>query len=160
MEKIVKVTVAYRQSEFSSLLDAVNASASDIKPKKSKVELINGKVVTAYKFNGTVLVICFENDNYLVVSIGEKRVNWNVASTKPNIGTQLDECKVFFQYPNGDKTLWNWKNILDGFIGKQIAISPSEQSLFIFTRGGDEYLFDVLIDVENNNSHFLNLSEV
>ncbi|OHX38157.1 hypothetical protein BJL95_23400 [Methylomonas sp. LWB] len=123
--------------------------------------MINGRIVESYQFNGELLVIGFDNGKFLTIYPEENKIGWNVVSEWPMVtGKYENEYEnIYFKFPGGEEVLWNWKDILDSFVGKQVAISVSDQFLFIFTRDGVEYMFDVLLDVNNKNSRFLFLSQ-
>lgn len=107
--------------------------------------MIHGKTVVDYQFGESTLVIKFPNELYLLISTGEEAVSRDVLSVGPSPTVPVSCQGILFEFPSGEKVLWSWKTILDNFIGKQIAISPSDQYLFIFARGGPEYIFDVFL---------------
>lgn len=153
MHRIIEVKQCFYPKEYNSLSEAVEAAT-----KKSTAELINGKIVLDYQFNGDSIIISFDNGKYLTIRSGEKSIEWDVVSIKPIIKKKIIEQNIYFDFENGDRVFWDWKMILDGFVGKKIAISPSDQFLFIFTQGGEEYMFDVLVDNVNNKFLFLSLA--
>ena len=153
------MTQGFIPNEYDSILEATTASAQKNILSKSKCESIKGKTFLDYKFNGASLSIHLDNEKYLLVSIGDKAIEWDVVSNEVDIQGQIKGEDVFFEFPNGDKELWNWERILNGFVGKKIAISPSDQFLFIYALGESEYMFDILIDSENLKNKFLFISE-
>jgi hypothetical protein len=101
--------------------------------------------------------ICVNRKN-LTISAGKQVIEWDVVSVRPNDIGEIKEQNVYFEFKNGKKIFWDWKMILDSFVGNQIAISPSDQFLFIFPRGGDEYMFDELVDNLGNRFLYLSLA--
>jgi hypothetical protein len=159
MNKVVQVTHGIIAREYNSLSEAVLSAEKCTQSFKNKCNLINGKTVVDYQFDGSALVIKLDNELYLLISTGEMTVFWDVFSIRPSINVPVGCQGIEFEFPSGEKVLWNWKIILDNFVGKQIAISPSDQYLFIFTRGGPEYMFDVFWDKEDANVKYLFISE-
>ncbi len=159
INKLIAVVQGFYPNEFNSLSETVEAAAKIKELKKLKIESINGKTVTDYQFNGTVLIVSFNNGQWLIISPGEKLINWDVVSIKPIMMGEIIEQNIHFQLTNGNKILWDWKTILDGFLGKQVVISPSDQYLFIFSRNGDEYMFDFLVDKCNPDKKYLYISK-
>lgn len=159
MNNTIQVLRSIRAYEDKSLSDAVTVSIDKDGLNKPKFDLINGRKAVRYKFNGFKLVITFENGMYLIVSPGDNLIEWDIVSVEPEIGNEEDLQNIFFEFENGNKISWDWKRILDSFIGKQVAISPSKQYLFIFAKDGDEYMFDAYKDFKNKNVQYLVISE-
>ena len=157
MDRVIQVTQCFYPKEYKSLSEAIEVATLK-KSEKSKSELINGKIVVGYQFNGESIIISFDNRKYLTISSGKKSIEWDVVSIRPKITKKAIEQNIYFDFENGDRVFWDWKMILDSFVGKKIAISPSDQFLFIFTQGGEEYMFDVLVDNFNNKFLFLSLA--
>lgn len=160
MTKLVQVTQGIIAREYNSFSEAVGSAARCTQSAMNKCDMINGKTVVDYQFNGTSLVIKFDEELYLLISAGEISVVWDVLVAKPSVKKFMSCQGIIFEFPSGEKLPWNWKVILDDFIGKQVAISPSDQYLFIFTRSGPEYMFDVFWDKGNPVIKYLYISEV
>ena len=139
MTRIIRVVDGFCANEYDSFAKAVAAATKIAELNESKLAAINGKIVMDYQFNGDFLVISFNNGQYLTVSPSEKSIDWDVVSIKPQINEKIIEENVYFELASGTKILWDWKTTLDSFVGKQVAISPSDQVLFIFARSGNEY---------------------
>jgi hypothetical protein len=159
MSKIIRVLPGIKAREYNSLAEASESAARSSRSVKYKCDMINGKIVVDYQFNGISLVVKFDNEMYLLVSPSENSINWNVLSSKPYTNEFGNYQDIIFEFTSGTRISWDWKVILDGFVGKQVAISPSDQFLFIFSPGGPEYIFDFLVDMENTNIKYLFLSE-
>ncbi|MES9853141.1 MAG: hypothetical protein ABW170_15090 [Candidatus Thiodiazotropha sp. L084R] len=162
MANYVKVSYGFSPKAYSTMSEALLASDGNEQTSSSdKCHLINGHVVLDYEFDGTCLIIHFDNGKYLTVLPGSEKIEWDVVNNKPDnivtVGQSNDG--IMFELSNGEKFKWNWREILNSFIGKQIAISPSEQYLFIFSREGSEYVFSSLLDEENINKQYLMISE-
>lgn len=54
---------------------------------------------------------------------------------------------------------WNWGQILNSIIGRQVAISPSDQYLFVFTKDSSVFMISTLVDRENDKVQYLMISE-
>lgn len=160
MSHTIRVLASIRPNNHESFSDAVDIDVEKTGLDKPKCDLINGRKVVNYQFNGTSLKISFENEMHLIVSLGENLINWDIVTIEPKIENQIIEQKIYFDYGNGNKISWDWKNILDSFLEKQIAISPSDQYLFVFTKHEDEYMFDVFEEKENPNNKYLVISKV
>ncbi|MDE1461027.1 hypothetical protein [Spartinivicinus poritis] len=159
MKKVIQVTQKIRANEYNSLSEATAASDRE-SIDKNKASLINGKVVVNYQFDGLNLILEFNNGNYLKVFAGINSVEWDVLLTKPTISDLNLQSNISFEFPSGDQVFWNWKAIFNSFIGKQVAISPSDQFLFIFSRGGKEYIFNHLVNKNDPDDHYLYIGEV
>ena len=159
MEKLIRVTQAFLANEYNSLLEATTSSANKNILNKSKCEMVSGNTVLNYKFNGVSLSIHLDNGKYLIVSLGDQLIEWDVVSNEIDMQGQINDHNIYFEFSNGDKVQWDWKIILDGFVGKRIAISPSDQFLFIYALGEKEYMFDALMDRENLIDKFLYITE-
>ncbi|WP_315809005.1 hypothetical protein [Pseudomonas sp. C9-3] len=123
--------------------------------KEIDVSGINGKIFNHYSFNGTELVVCTDDSTYLhIFSVGEG-VNWEVRSTSPSINERSSSEEITFRLPSGTEIPWNWKETLDGFLGKQFAISASDQNLFLFWRGGEEHMISLLKNMSNDEIYML-----
>lgn len=159
MDKIIRVVEGFCDNEYDLMAEAVAAANVKAKLYKTKLDLINGKILKSYQFGGNVLVLCFSDDLYAVISSDQNSIYLDVISDDPKIDNISAEQHVYLELPCGLKMLWDWKNILDGFIGKQVAISPSDQVLFIFYRGGAEYLITFYVEKDNPKKQFLAISE-
>lgn len=159
MTKIIKVDYLLTPVGYNSFLSSIS-TAEHKKNDSSKAWEINGKIVNNYWFNDNLLIIEFNNNKFLIISPGARAVTWDVLEEKPPIENCIDELDLFFEIPGGEVLGSSWKLILDSFIGRQVAISPSDQYLFIFSRGGPEYKIDILFDVQKPEDKFLFISEV
>jgi hypothetical protein len=162
MVNIAKVSFGFLPKAYSTMSEALLASKEATEASsKEKCNVINGHVVLDYEFDGTCLIIHFYNGKYLIIHPGSEKIEWDVLKNKPNniLNSNQSNEGITFELSNGEKFPWNWKEILNGFIGKQIAISPSDQYLFIFSREGPEYMFYSLIDDENSKKQYLMISE-
>jgi len=159
VEKLIKVTQGFLANEFNSLLEATTASVNKNILNKSKCKMVNGNTVLDYKFNGFSLSVHLDNGMFLLVSLGDQSIEWDVVSDEIDMQGLIIDHDIYFEFSNGDKVMWDWKKILDGFVGKKIAISPSDQFLFIYALGEKEYMFDVLMDRENLIDKYLYISE-
>jgi len=160
VNQTVQVSRSIRPYEDKSLSDAVTVAIDKSGLNKPKFDLINGRIAVRYKFDGTKLVIAFENGMYLTILPGNNLIEWDIVSVEPEIGNEEDRQNIYLEIQNGNKILWDWKRILDSLVGKQVAISPSKQYLFIFAKDGDEYMFDAYKDIKNPNVQYLVISEV
>ena len=77
-----------------------------------------------------MLVVKFDNEKYLTVAIGNNKIIWDVVSEKPSIEDKVIEKDIYFEFSSGKNKAWDIEVILDKFINKQIAISPSDQYLY------------------------------
>lgn len=156
MCKIIHVITMSAQNGYSSFPKLVRASKSAM---QLKCELINGKVLIDYEFCGDFLTLCFENNKYLIVSPGGRSINWDIVTIKPTNKYAIKNQKTYLVYRNAGKVIWDWKNVLDGFVGKKVAISPSDQYLFIFSRDRVEYMITYVVDKNNPENKLLTINE-
>jgi len=159
MDKIILVTRGICDNDYNSMSEAVAAAKQKEKVYKAKLDLINGKVLKSYQFSGSKLVLFFGNDLYAVISPVQNAINVDVVSYKPRIDVISGEQDVYLELPGGTKIVWDWKRVLDNFIGKQIAVSPSDQVLFIFARDEGEYLITFYVECGNNKKQLLCISQ-
>lgn len=158
MEKVVKIRSGFRCIEHSSFTEAIKSAKIESDARKSELELITNQVVTGYQFDGVLLVISFGNNQHLTVSPGEDLIKWKVVSEKTEVDT-VTHGTTYFELSNGDRFLWNWKEILDSFVGKQIIIAPSDQYLFIYEKNGIEFMFSYYVNVDNFEEQYLSIGE-
>ncbi|WP_428241560.1 hypothetical protein [Gynuella sp.] len=125
---------------------------------QKKLDHINGKTAIEYGFDGITLKLYFDSQFTLRVSIADKLIKWDVEKTINLEASRLDQNYTFI-FPNGEKFKWGWDAVFSKFIGKQVAISTSDQYLFIFYRGGPEFMFSSLVNSENDTDHYLFLAE-
>jgi hypothetical protein len=161
MSKLIRVSHGFSPNAYASISEAISVSKSICASRKMKCESINGHIVHSYQFNGVFLVLSFDNGKYLIVFPGKEQIEWDVVADKPEMIGQINSCDsdTIFELPNGVQIVWNWKETLDTFVGRQVAISPSDQFLFIFYREGPEYIFTSLVDKKDTNRQYLLLSE-
>jgi hypothetical protein len=158
MSRVIRVASGIAPVAYSSLSDASSAAEEKILDSKKKCSLVNGRFVTGYSYSKDALVIDFDNDWHLLVSVGDNEIRWDVVLEKPSLhGGELGES-ISFQLSNGETMRWEQSTILDGFVGKQAAISPSDQYLFIFARNEAEHMFSVFVNQENLSEKFLVIS--
>lgn len=159
MDKIIRVTRGICDNEYNSMSEAVAAAKQKENLYKAKLDLINGKVLKSYQFSGSELVLFFGNDLYAVISPGQNAINLDVVPSKPRVDVILGEQDVYLELPSGTKIVWDWKMVLDNFIGKQIAVSPSDQVLFVFARDGAEFLITFYVEYDNPHKQLLCISQ-
>ena len=160
MEKVVKIRSGFtRRIEHSSFSAAVTSSKSINDTRKSELELINKQVVTGYQFDGRLLVLSYENNLHLIISPTEELIEWKIVSKIPEIG-KVTKGTIYFELSSEIRFLWNWREILDNFIGKQIIIAPSDQYLFIYEKNGVEFMFSYYINTEDADEQYLSIGEV
>ncbi|GFM77212.1 hypothetical protein [Pseudomonas cichorii] len=159
MEHVVSVVRGITPHAYDSLPNAV-ALSRVTKERKEKCDLIGGGFVVAYELGGDSLVLSFNNGWHLVVSAGDNRVDWDVVPVKPAIKEGGRKGVVYRLHPDGEIVLWKPRIFLNKLLGKQAAISPSNQYLFLFVRDEADYIFDFLINVDIPDERFLFLSEV
>ncbi|MFJ4145356.1 hypothetical protein [Pseudomonas sp. NPDC089734] len=157
MDRLVQVTPGIIPKGYNDLSDAV-FSAGNLESER-KCNLVNGRVLVGFECDGSSLVLRFDNDWCLWVSVGSNKVDWDVMSETPSLGEAQDE-DVFLKYPSGNVVCWNQRRFLSGLLGRQIAISPGEQYLFLFVRGVADYMFSVLVNQDCLCGVFLFISEV
>ncbi|MCG8486488.1 MAG: hypothetical protein MI756_03385 [Chromatiales bacterium] len=161
MSRVIKVSHGFSPNAYASISEAVSVTTIVPASEKIKCESINGHLVLGYQFNGSCLVVSFDNGKYLVVFPGKEKIEWDVVTDKPTFNEQIhsENSDIIFELPSGNHFSWDWEKILDTFVGRQVAISPSDQFLFIFYRGGAEYIFTSLLDKEDINRQYLLISE-
>ncbi|QZX85579.1 hypothetical protein [Metapseudomonas otitidis] len=152
---IINASFVNRPREYDSFEGSIQASEK--RKKNISEEKINGKIFKNYEFNGKELIIETENKYFLYISTRHEAINWKISTSRPSIKQIKISTQIIFQLPSGEKIPWNWKKKLDSFLGKQFAISASDQDLFIFYRNGEENIFSLLKD--SANQHYLLLSE-
>ncbi|MDH1262929.1 hypothetical protein [Pseudomonas sp. GD03944] len=157
MRKTIKADFLLTPIGYNSFSEALSASAQKNSAHSKEVE-INGRIVCNYAFNGKSLAIEFDNHKYLLIYPGKNSVNWDVVEKKPFIESLHHGCDLLFDI-KGKLFDLEWTKILNGFIGKQVAISLSDQYLFIFSKNGVEYMINIIFDVENQEEKFLFISE-
>lgn len=120
---------------------------------------INGRVWMDHQYNGRELLIETEDGRFLLVHCQGGTVAWRVGRAKPNhleLRVPPFEETVFFRLPSGEVVPWAWHKVLSGFRGKPFALVVSDSLLFMFWRGGPEYLFCCY---RSEGEHYLVLSE-
>lgn len=158
MADVIKVIEAWQLKSYDSMSEAVTAAKLRIESEQS-LDLINGAIVEDYRFYGDCLVFKFENGEYLNIKPGLESLQWYVLAFPENRPSSYPPEDLTLSFSDGEEVEWGWKTILDGFIGKQTAVSPSDQCLFIFNRGGPEYMISVLLEAENPDKQMLFISE-
>ena len=155
---VIQVAYAWPILAHDSFTEAVVAGQKNGGTRTDE-QLVNDQVVEGYAFYGDRLSLRFSNDKYLHIFPGVNRVDWYVSAEPTLNRAPLESEQVTFQFPDRSAMDWSWKTILDGFIGRQAAISPSEQWVFIFYRGGVEYMINVLQDASDRQRSYLLISE-
>jgi len=142
----------------SSMEAAIAASRRDLKNYNE----IKGKRVTRIDYAFSTIRIYFENTDFLaIIEIADNRIDCIITQENPDTlssaaPTLPDQIKLDF---SGTVVDWDRVRFFDQFIGEIVALSPSDQYLFLFVKGGAEYMFDYLIEKNNNCAPFLYLSE-
>lgn len=159
MAKIIKVEPGIFPVAYKSFEQAVSQKERR-KFENQKLDMINGKVLAGYQFDGSNLILTFDNKINVIISIGDNSVIWSIESSFSGSEHLLNEEDVVFEYSDGLMKLWDWKSVLDKHIGKKIAFSPSDQFLFFYSEDKVEYMFSILINTNNMSDRFLHISEV
>lgn len=159
MDKIIRVVSGICDIEYDSFTEAIAASKQRAGLLRTKLNLINGKVLREYQFNGSRLILHLSNEVYAVIFPSQNLVCLDVVLYEPELDSLLNEQKTYLELPGGTRMLWNWKKILDNFIGKEIVISPSDQVLFIFFKGGDEFLITYYKEEGNLTNQYLSIAQ-
>lgn len=145
-------------TEHSSFDAAIASSKRDLQ----YYEEIKGKRVVKIEYTPSVIKISFENTDFLaIIEIANNRIDCTIIQEIPDHLSSAtpaipDQIKLDF---SGTIVDWDRTRFFDQFIGKIIAISPSDQYLFVFVKGGAEYMCDYLIEKNNAYEPFLYLSE-
>ena len=156
---LIEVIPLINSNEYSTLSSSVEASLKKTENNNIKVNLVNGHNLISYGYKGDELYLFFSNGKYLVVSIGNNTINWNIINGKPFENDDLIKSNLVLKLPDGDEYDWGCK-ILNQMLNKKIIISPSDQNLFIFTdEERIEYMFDAYCDRTNKNNRFIFLFE-
>lgn len=150
---LINATFLNHLKEHDSFGESVQAAQQ--KNKEIEASGINGKIFNQYSFSGRELVISTGDSTYLRIFSEDEIVKWEVQSTPLSISTLSPAEKTTFQLPNGTVIPWNWKQTLDEFLGKQFAISASDQNLFLFWRGGEEHMISLLKNTSNDEIYML-----
>jgi len=149
----VKVDFGIQPIVYRTFADAVHDPRSE-RPEQR----IKGEILDRYACDGSTLVCEFRNGLNLTVSCGDNRVDWRVGEAKAEIGTAKIEVTEF-ELPSGTRADWVLTHILDDLVGKKVAISSSEQTLFIFAKDSPEYMFDFYVDSRDSSLRYLVLNE-
>lgn len=158
MGQIIKVKSGFEYNSYNTFYDAIDAAKKSREEIKEECSLINGVVVTEYQFNGSECVLSFKNNRHLLVSPGKSSIKWEIIETKPSIGN-IENKEIKLELSSGLQFKWNWKEILDKYIGKKATISPSDQLLFIWSEDRVEHVFNFCIDGNNSNNKYLTIGE-
>lgn len=153
MNEIIHVKFGIIAIAHSSFASATKELASQ------EFALVNGQTVLAYKFNGHELVISFDNHKVCKIFGGANRINWMVADSFQLNDKFNPPQNIVFEYSNGERDAWDWKNKFDGLIGKKIAFSPSEQYLFLYSEDKREHMFDFVVNIADPSIRYLCFSE-
>ncbi len=117
--------------------------------------------VESYIFSGDRLVLSLDTGNCLEIYPEDERIGFRVSTEKPDIQSLEWVPGVVLRFAHGFELEWDWKKYLDALIGKQIALSLSEQALFILIRGQkDYYMIDYCRDAEDTNKNYLHIGFV
>jgi hypothetical protein len=150
---LIDATFVAPLKEHGSFGETVQAAQQ--KNKEIEASGINGKIFHQYAFNGRELVISTRDNAYLRIFSEDEILKWEVRSTPLAISSLSPTERTSFQLPNGKVLPWDWKPTLDGFLGKQFAISASDQNLFLFWRGGEEHMISLLKNTSNDEIYML-----
>ncbi|MCL1036274.1 hypothetical protein L2750_03805 [Shewanella submarina] len=157
MKKVIPAEFGFKLKSHRTFRESVSSVDS---VKEKILEKINGEVLISFEFNGEALSLQFKNELFLNVKVGLDAIEWQVSEI-PDVTTSLSEqSNILFQFENDVRIEWDILNILEGFIGKQVAVSPSDQLLFIFTKGGVEYMFSSACEMGGRKKSYLCLGEV
>lgn len=153
MSLVIKVEPAILPKSHRSFSSAIKRAS------KPEVKSINGQVVLGYQFDGSKLLLLLNNDVVVRISIGNNAIDW-----RSNKGSCLERLtapeNVVFEFPGGEIFPWEWKECFDSFVGKKIALSPSEQFLFLSCEDKREYMFNAVVSISDASTKFLYLSEM
>ena len=142
----------------SSIDAAVAASKSDLQ----NYDEIRGKRVIGIDYAQSTIKIIFEDTDFLaIIRIGNNRIDCTITqealdNLSSSVPKMPDQIELDF---SGTVVEWNRARFFDQFIGEIIALSPSDQYLFLFVKGGADYMCDYLIEKNNACEPFLYLSE-
>ena len=154
MSKIVKVNFGIMPIAHDSFASATQGS------NRQELALINGQILVAYEFNGHALVLQLDNTAYCYISIGANCITWLVGDSFRLSDKSNPPLDITFEYPTGETQAWDWKITLDELIGKKIALSPSDQFLFLYSEDKKEYIFDYVESVIDPAMKYLYISDV
>jgi len=154
MVKSIKVRPGILAKEHDSFFSAI------IEQQKESLNLVNGRAVNAYKYNGDQLVLCLDSGVFILIFAEKDFISWKVIDESPSLGGRDFPRNITFEFPNGDEYLWRWEVEFNQFVGKKIAISPSEQFLFLYSENKREYIFNVLEDCFDAATKYLYISPV
>lgn len=158
MDQIIKIKPGFEYNSYNTFDAAIGAAKKSREKIKEECSLINGVIVTEYQFNGSECVVSFENNRHLLVSPGKSSIKWEIIETKPNIGKLVNK-EIKLELSSGLQINWNWKEVLDKFVGKKAAISPGDQLLFIWSEDRVEHVFDFCVDRNNSSNKYLTIGE-
>ena len=141
---------------------SIDAAIASSKRELQNYKEIKGKRVVEIDYSPSAIKISFENTDFLaIIEIADNRIDCTIIQEIPDHLSSAtpaipDQIKLDFL---GTIVDWDRTRFFDQFIGKIIAISPSDQYLFVFVKGGAEYMCDYLIEKNNAYEPFLYLSE-
>lgn len=153
MTRVVKVKPAILPKAHGSFASAVKETS------RYEMKSINGQALLGYQFDGSKLFFLLNNDVVVRISIGNNAIDWSSAR-----GTNLERLtppeNIVFEFPGGEIYPWRWEECFDSILGKKIALSPSEQFLFLSCENNREYIFNAVVSMSDESARFLYLSEV
>ena len=154
----LKVKSGITANAYSSFEEAVASSKKELE----NYDEIRGNRVTNIEYASSAIAISFENTDFVaVISINDNRIDCNITKEIPDSlsatgATIPDQVKLDC---SGVIVDWNRELFFAHFVGKIIALSPSDQYLFLFVKGGADYMCQYLIDENKIYAPFLYLSE-
>lgn len=158
VSKIIRVKHAWSLIPYGSFSESIFASKGS-RGLVNDLDLISGRVAENYKFYESFLSIKFSNGKYLSVFPGPNRVDWKISDNEWIFDGDISNDNLILEFSSEERINWRWKSVLDDFMGKQVAVSPSDQLLFIFYRGGVEFVISVVEELDSPFKQILFISE-
>lgn len=154
MSELIKVRFGILAITHDSFERAIQGAS------RQELVVVNGQILVEYEFNGHDLVLRLDNNKCCYISIGDNCITCSVGdnfrlSEKSNLPTD-----AIFEYPSGENQEWDWKIKLEGLIGKKIALSPSDQFLFLHSEDRKEYIFNCVESIMDPSMKYLYISDV
>lgn len=157
----IKVESGIKPQAHSSFEYAVKNSREDIE----NYQKIREKLVSRTEYNFENIDIFFKGTDYsLRFSIGNNRINCEILKEHQNNVRSKQELPKNFSFNySGAIFNWNGQQFLDGLVGREITLAPSDQFMFVFVKDDHgnicEYMCDYLIDLNDQYQPFLHFSE-
>lgn len=145
-------------------LSSSSQRKNQISETKPNCEDIKGKVVSRIEYGVIYILIEFDDsDLSALISVGDNCINCVISNDHQNPITRFSSTSredILLVFPSGMKREWKGKELFKSIVGERIALVPSDQYLFLYVKGGIDYVFDILIDAKSGGEPFLYLSEV